>query len=202
MTMEPSGKQHFRFCVKNENLFVFFTTFAPSKIRKKNMKRIYHITFFVAAAITAAVLFALDWLRKRAGDAAIYQNQTVDTMSSNTFSTQSEARLATCDPRLQQLARAVLRDMDVAVLCGHRTEAEQNAAYAAGNSQLRYPNSKHNALPSQAVDLAPYPIDWSNISRFQQMGELAKKKASLLGFAIAWGGDWTAFKDYPHVELA
>jgi hypothetical protein len=166
------------------------------------MKRIYSITFIVAAAVTAAVLFALDWLRKRAGDANIYQNQNVDTMSSNTFSQQSEARLATAEPRLQQLARAVLQDMDVAVLAAHRGEAEQNAAYDSGNSQLRYPNSRHNSLPAQAIDLAPYPIDWNNLDRFRAMGALAKAKAQQLGIAIAWGGDWTSFKDYPHLELA
>ena len=123
-------------------------------------------------------------------------------MSNKVFSAQSEARLAACNPNLQRLAREVLKEMDIAVLCGHRGEAEQNAAYQAGNSKLKYPDSKHNYYPSCAVDIAPYPIDWNDISRFQSMGEIVKRKAAALSLGIKWGGDWVGFKDYPHVELA
>ncbi len=166
------------------------------------MRKIYYITGGIAFAVVLATLLVLDWLNKRAGDRNTYKNVKIDAMKNSTFSAQSLARLGTCHPSLQLLACEILKEMDIAVVYGYRGEAEQNAAYAAGTSKLQFPRSKHNASPSNAVDLAPYPIDWNDIARFEQMGRIAKEKAAMLGIAIKWGGDWMAFKDYPHIELA
>lgn len=107
----------------------------------------------------------------------------------------------TCHPKLIDLCHGILLEMDISILQGHRGEADQNAAFERGASQLRYPMSKHNQIPSRAVDIAPYPIDWQDIDRFKAMGELAKAVAAEQKIIIKWGGDWRTFKDYPHIEL-
>lgn len=117
------------------------------------------------------------------------------------FSKTSLDRLRTCHPDLQRLMYAVIEDYDFSVLCGHRTEKEQNKAYKEGKSKLRYPASHHNKLPSLAVDIAPYPIDWDNIERFKALAAIVKDKAEELDIEIEWGGDWRTFKDYPHWQL-
>lgn len=117
------------------------------------------------------------------------------------FGKRSLENLKTCDPRLQQICYQAIKEIDFAVLCGHRNEEDQNRAYFHGKSQLRFPQSKHNKFPSAAVDLAPYPIDWNNIKRFIQLKNIIFRHAQILGIDLVWGGDWETLKDYPHYEL-
>lgn len=53
----------------------------------------------------------------------------------------------------------------------------------------------------KAVDLVPYPVDWNDISKFKVISNAMKAAAIELNVAIACGGDWSTFKDYPHFEL-
>lgn len=117
----------------------------------------------------------------------------------------SEARLATCAPELQILVRAIATDVhaglvpgvsDLTVLCGHRGEAEQEEAFRAGASKLHWPHSKHNSLPSRAVDLAPYPTDWADREAFLALRAHVARVAKRLGIKIrhiSW--------DLPHTEI-
>lgn len=116
------------------------------------------------------------------------------------FSEKSSGLLLSCDDRLQTLFNEVIKQFNCVVICGHRGEKEQNEAYNNKKSQLKYPDSKHNKHPSLAVDVAPFPIDWSNIDKFKKFGNYVKFIANKLNIDIAWGGDWK-FKDYPHFEL-
>ena len=116
------------------------------------------------------------------------------------FGKKSLERLEQCHPDLQRIAHELIKEMDVSVLCGHRGEKEQNAAFVAGNSKLTWPRSKHNKLPSFAVDLAPYPINWKDIKRFNEMCDRIEIIAKKLGIKIRMGRDFS-FKDYPHLEL-
>lgn len=113
----------------------------------------------------------------------------------------SKERLRTCHPDLQKLILEVEKVADLYVLCGHRNKQDQMAAYEGGRSKLKWPQSKHNAIPSEAIDIAPKPLDWDATESFQILGEIVKKKADELDIAIRWGGDWETFKDYPHFEL-
>lgn len=117
------------------------------------------------------------------------------------FSEKSKEKLATCDPRLQLLCNEVIKIADFSVLCGHRDEETQNSLYEQGKSQLQWPYGKHNAKPSLAVDIAPYPIDFHDLVRFRNLASLMKAMARRLDINIKWGGDWKNFKDYPHWEL-
>lgn len=126
-----------------------------------------------------------------------------------TFSGLSLAHLRTCDARLQSILNKVIEHYDFTVLCGHRGQTEQDAAFAAGKSKVRWPNSKHNSLPSKAVDIAPYPIDWKDTTRFARLMGHVERVANEQGIRIRLGLDFNGngrsdderFLDFPHVEL-
>jgi peptidoglycan L-alanyl-D-glutamate endopeptidase CwlK len=117
------------------------------------------------------------------------------------FGRRSMKRLSEAHEDLQAIAHELIKVMDVAVLCGHRTEKEQNAAFHRGNSKLMWPRSKHNKQPAEAMDLAPYPIDWADIGRFNEMCDHVERIAKEKGIKVRMGRDFS-FKDYPHVELS
>lgn len=126
-----------------------------------------------------------------------------------TYSRVSRDRLATCDERLQRVFNKVIEFEDCSILCGHRGQAEQDEALRTGKSKLGWPKSNHNALPSRAVDVAPYPIDWSDPDRFRLFAGKVLGIAAMLGIPLRWGGDWDgdgtnrdqSFHDLPHFEL-
>jgi hypothetical protein len=116
-------------------------------------------------------------------------------------SASSRKKLIECHPDLQRLVHAVSDKIGLLVICGHRGKVEQNQAFMTGKSKLSWPHSKHNKLPSWAVDLAPDPLDWNDIAAFKELGAIVKDTASELGILIKWGGDFITWKDYPHYEL-
>lgn len=123
------------------------------------------------------------------------------------FSKTSEERLRTCHPDIVAVCRELIKQYDFSVLCGRRNKEEQELAFMNGNSKLQYPKSKHNAIPSVAIDIAPYPINWDDLSRFQEMwirfDTLAKyfKECGKITSDFEWGGNWKTLKDYPHIEI-
>ena len=125
------------------------------------------------------------------------------------FGRRSLHRLRTVDPRLQTLLTRVVQTYDCTILEGHRGEAAQNAAFDAGKSKLRWPNGNHNAYPSRAVDVAPYPVDWNNTKRFYHFAGFVQATALQLDIPIRWGGDWDRdydlddqrFNDLVHFEI-
>lgn len=125
------------------------------------------------------------------------------------FGERSKDNLREAHPDLQKLFLEVIKHYDCAVIEGHRSEAEQNKAYYAGKSKLKYPNSKHNKIPSMAVDVCPYPIDWNDSKRFYHFAGFVKATAIQMGIKIRCGADWDGdndfkdqtFHDLPHFEL-
>lgn len=121
----------------------------------------------------------------------------------------SKARLETCHPELQRLFNELIKDWDISIICGHRTEEEQNEAVAKGNSKTQFPNSKHNKYPSEGIDAALYPIDWNDTGRHYMFVGMVKQKAKELGIDIRCGADWDSdnntddqtFNDLVHFEL-
>lgn len=113
----------------------------------------------------------------------------------------SKDNLATCHVDLQRLIIEAIRHYDFSVICGHRGEKEQNEAFDKGTSQLKYPFGNHNCIPSLAVDIAPYPIDWKDLNRFHYLAGVVLTIAEQLRLNIGWGGNWKKLKDYPHFEL-
>ena len=128
------------------------------------------------------------------------------------FGSRSLGCLEGCAPPLVRvMVRALsLGVMDFSVLEGHRGEEAQNRAVEAGRSTLLWPAGKHNRLPSEAVDVAPHPINWKDRERFVLLAGVILAAAALEGVAIRWGGDWDSdgfmtdesFRDLGHFELA
>lgn len=131
------------------------------------------------------------------------------------FSETSKRRLATCHQDLQTLFNQVINHFDCTILCGHRGEADQNEYYASGRSKVKWPNGKHNKLPSMAADVAPYPIDWGDRERMHMFAGFVLGLAQalhddgLMTYRVRWGGDWdmdtevndNGFDDLVHFEL-
>lgn len=117
------------------------------------------------------------------------------------FSNISKARLISCDERLQIICMEAIAIMDFSILCGQRNEEDQNKAFENGNSKVQWPQSKHNRYPSQAVDIAPYPVDWEDTERFARLAGVMEAVAWKNGIKIKWGGDFKSIKDMPHFEL-
>lgn len=130
-----------------------------------------------------------------------------------TFGVKSNARLSTCDKRLQEICEKALSYgvMDITILEGHRPIHRQQELFVQGKSQIDGINKKgrHNYLPSRAVDVAPYPVDWDNEQKFTILAGLMFAAAAELGYKITWGGSWdgsfdkskTSFLDLPHIQL-
>lgn len=126
------------------------------------------------------------------------------------FSQKSLDRLEQADDRLQLICFEAIKLIDFSVLYSYRTPEEQRRLYAKGRTQpgRKVTNmdgitkrSYHNYLPSYAVDLAPYPVDWADINRFKQLAKVIKEVAAKLQIPIEWGGDWKSLKDYPHFQI-
>ncbi len=125
------------------------------------------------------------------------------------YSKTSRERLDSCHPKLQQLFDSLIKDYDVSIICGHRSKAKQDQAVASGASKTKFPNSKHNALPSLGVDAALYPIDWNDTGRHYMFVGIVKERARQLGIRIRCGADWDMdghtddqkFNDLVHFEL-
>jgi peptidoglycan L-alanyl-D-glutamate endopeptidase CwlK len=94
-----------------------------------------------------------------------------------------------------------IKVMDFSVLCGHRDKEAQNKAFREGFSKAEYPKSKHNQIPSQAIDIAPYPVRWSDRERFVRLAGIVEGIAHSKNIKIRWGGDFSTIEDLPHIEL-
>jgi len=125
------------------------------------------------------------------------------------FSKKSLSKLETCDKRIQDLFLRVVKKFDCTIIEGHRSKDRQNKLFDEGKSKLKYPKGKHNAIPSKAVDVAPYPIDWNDRERFTYFAGYVLGIAYEMGLKIRWGGDWDMdtqvkdnnFDDLPHFEI-
>lgn len=138
---------------------------------------------------------------------------------------QSQEKLDTCHIDLQLICKEVIKNIDYSITEGARTDAKQMQYFKEGKSKLDgvHKKSNHQVTKeeplSKAVDVAPYPIDYSNkaksLARFYHLaGYFFQASAKLLeegkiSHKIRWGGDWNSNKDFmdnsfddlPHFEL-
>lgn len=129
------------------------------------------------------------------------------------YSKQSETNLSTCHPDLQRLFYTVLENYDHSIICGRRGQVDQDDAYDRGASKKKYPDSRHNPDPSEAVDAMPYPVNWSstkeNMCKLYHFVGYVLATAHRLGINIRCGADFNCngvffddnFIDIPHFEL-
>jgi peptidoglycan L-alanyl-D-glutamate endopeptidase CwlK len=96
----------------------------------------------------------------------------------------------------------VIKYYDCTIITGHRDEQTQEAMYATKRSKVRWPNSKHNSLPSMAVDVAPWPIpkewgkEWKERVKFYELKAIIFYVAKQKGVKLRYGGDWDGDYDY------
>jgi len=101
--------------------------------------------------------------------------------------------------------------IDVTILCGHRGKTAQEKAFADGTSKAKWDKSKHNRIPSDAVDAMPCPIEWpqdtdTRREYVRKMGRIYFMAGVVLAVAFAlkipmrWGGHFKSFFDGPHFE--
>lgn len=125
------------------------------------------------------------------------------------FSALSREQLETCDPRIQRVFNEVIKHFDCKIIEGHRGEALQNLYHRQGKSNVAWPDGKHNASPSKAVDVMPYPVNWLDAKRMCYFAGFVMATAATMGIKLRWGHDWDgdtnlndqSFNDGPHYEL-
>jgi len=125
------------------------------------------------------------------------------------FGKRSKERLKTCNPDLQMVFNEVIKHVDCSILEGHREKERQNQLYDEGKTKVLYPNGRHNAYPSNAVDVVPYPVDWDDRERMTLFAGFVLGTAKQMGITLRWGGDWdrdfevkdNRFDDFPHFEV-
>lgn len=131
-----------------------------------------------------------------------------------TFGRTSRERLETCHVDLQRVLHEVIKHYDCSVLCGHRTRQEQELKFSMQLSKVEWPNSKHNAVPSLAVDVVPWYVDsphirWSEREDFTLLAGHILGIGAHLGVELLWGGNWARdfilgqndFDDMPHYQV-
>ncbi|WP_373020701.1 hypothetical protein [Thiomicrorhabdus sp.] len=125
------------------------------------------------------------------------------------YSSKSSRNLSQCHPLIQQVFNRVIEIADCTIITGFRNEQDQNEKYDTGRSEVQWPDSKHNFIPSLAIDAAPYPIDYDDRERITLFAGLVLGIASEMGIQLRWGGDWdrdwqvkdNKFDDLLHFEL-
>jgi len=119
------------------------------------------------------------------------------------WSESSLKQLETCNPYLINLANRMLRASfyDLKITCGFRNKQDQNEAFLEGNSQLKWPNSRHNRYPSRAFDFIVYKNGiqaWDDRELLATTRGIAYGIASELGIKLKPTIQW----DLYHIELA
>jgi len=138
------------------------------------------------------------------------------------FSTKSKLKLATCHPDLQVIMNAAIKasQVDFGIAEGHRSLEKQLEYFRTGKSKLNgtTSKSKHQGMPSEAVDIYPYvngKADYSQTSLCFLGGLICGIAADLFErgevmYRLRWGGNWDkdgevitdqSFDDLPHFEL-
>lgn len=121
------------------------------------------------------------------------------------WSSRSLAAYETLHPSLQLLCDKVLQIHDCSIVYGYRSKELQDKLHAEGKSKLKFPQSKHNTFPSEAVDLIPYvkgqdPYHLPLITHFAGIVLGVARElynSAQMRYRIRWGGNWSTQPDNP-----
>lgn len=144
----------------------------------------------------------------------------MERVSVETLVKRSMDRLGAVVPALREyteelIRRAYAEGINVQISSGYRSNADQAYIYGQGRPNYRYDGKLYgrqgaivsNARPGTSVHNYGLAIDyfltthdgskstWVVNAQWRRVGAIAKE----MGFE--WGGDWTSFKDYPHLQF-
>jgi peptidoglycan LD-endopeptidase CwlK len=122
--------------------------------------------------------------------------------------TQSEKHIATLLPEVQALARALVHQsaqmgIQIKILSGLRTYAEQDALYAQGRNgdtrkkvtNARGGHSNHNFGIAFDVGVFEGSKYLTESAKYKAVGALGQQ------LGLEWGGNWKTIVDEPHFQL-
>ena len=118
----------------------------------------------------------------------------------NGLSQKDRQKLIKADDKLQLLVFEVSTQMNIIVIEAHRSVERQAKLYAEGKTKVKH--SKHNYIPSRAIDIAPYYkngnkiVPWDDHRPFYFLGGLMMRSAKLHNIKLRWGGDWDSDTDF------
>ena len=134
------------------------------------------------------------------------------------FGERSQTKLETVHADNQLiLVTSITYGPDFSIIWGFRGEADQNKAFEEGNSNKEWDDSKHNIWPSEAFDVAPWPILYGDKAvkgsvaaserLFRILGPYilgvadTLLQAGRISAGLIWGGDWDRDYDTTDQEL-
>ncbi len=138
-----------------------------------------------------------------------------------TLSNKSIEKMQGVHPRLVDVIKKAIVNSpyDFLITYGVRTAAEQNKLYQQGRTIPGiiitrcdgYINKSNHQKKKDgygyAVDFAIYDktkqgnIDWNSTEKYIAVANHIIEVAKQNGLIVESGGNWTKFKDYPHIEL-
>lgn len=143
-----------------------------------------------------------------AADQAFLQQSQNIAEQNGIFDVRSESNIITLCPKAQVLARKFLTvfknaGMDVRIISGTRTYAEQDALYRKGRgnstekvvTNAKGGQSNHNFGLAWDIGLFENGKYITTSSKYNQLYPLVKNLPML-----EWGGNWISIKDNPHYQ--
>lgn len=142
--------------------------------------------------------------------AAIVKPAPGDAMGepfTGTVDARSEKVIATLLPQVRPYARALVHKaaasgIQIKVISGHRTYAEQDALYAKGRTapgnivtQVKGGFSNHNFGIAFDVGVFEGSAYLPESPKYRAVGVLG------MDIGLEWGGNWTNFVDQPHFQM-
>ena len=127
------------------------------------------------------------------------------------FGGASRVKLATLHEDIQIVLNEAIKIVDFSILEGYRGKEKQNRYFLDGVSKVRFPFGKHNKVPSEAVDIAPYPYprNENEIKQAYYLAGIIRGIAAAKVIKIRIGCDWDQdgiirndkFQDVWHIEI-
>lgn len=128
-----------------------------------------------------------------------------------TFDERTERNIASLHPKAQERARAFMQlavplmkryGLDVRIISGLRTFAEQDALYAQGRTSkgrivtnARAGYSNHNFGTAFDIGLFEGKKYLDESPKYKELGQAGNS------LGLVWGGDFKSIKDEPHFEI-
>jgi peptidoglycan LD-endopeptidase CwlK len=145
-----------------------------------------------------------------AADAAFTAMSQSIAQTHGTFHSRSETNISTLTPKAQVLARQFLKiltsgGLDVRIISGTRTYAEQDALYKIGRfgnpgpivTKAKGGQSNHNFGIAWDIGI----FNHGNYIQTDHDYMLIAPKVLPQFANLEWGGNWISLKDYPHYQL-